>query len=49
MEDVSNGAGSTILSIAIAAGWVAIGALILRVLLGGLKALITKFKGEEDL
>ena len=46
MEDISNGIGEKILTIAIAAGWVAVGALILRVFLAGVKTLFNKLKND---
>ena len=48
MEEASFGPGATILTIAIAAGWVAVGAMILRGLLFGIKSLYNKFKGKEN-
>ena len=47
MENSTFGPGATILSIAIAAGWVAIGAMILRGVMLGIKALLSK-SDEED-
>ena len=44
MESVSFGPGGNALSLAIAAGWVAVGAIIFRILLLGVKALLNKSK-----
>ena len=46
--DIVNGPGATMLTIAIAAGWVAVGALLLRVLLAGVKSIVAKFQTKED-
>lgn len=46
MEEMSFGPGATVLTVAIAAGWVAVGAVILRALVSGVKILISKMKGE---
>ena len=48
MESVSNGTGATVLTIAIAAGWVAIGALILRAMFAIAKLMIKRFQGISD-
>ncbi len=48
METVSGGAGPLLLSLALAAGAVAFGALILRGLLAGIKLIIGKFQGGTD-
>lgn len=48
MENVSGGMGSTILSLAMAAGAVAFGALILRGLLAGVKAVVSKSQDSSN-
>ena len=45
MDNIANGPGATMLTIAIAAGWVAFVALILRIVFMGIKSLIIRFKG----
>jgi len=46
MENASSGLGPTILSLAFAAGAVAFGALILKGILEGVKAIISKYGGK---
>ena len=48
MENVSGGMGSTIFSLAMAAGAVAFGALILRGFLAGVKAVVSKSQDSSN-
>ena len=48
MDNASFGLGATILSLAMAAGAVAFGALILRAILTGLKAAVSKSQDNID-
>ncbi len=48
MQDTAIGPGAILLTIAIAAGWVAVAALILRYLFKGIKLFAERFQGEEE-
>ena len=48
MESFSSSPGENTLTIAIAAGWVALGAMFLRFLLGGIKAIFNRTNEKDE-